>query len=65
MMEKDAPVSLSIFDLQGKVVYEKQTLVMHRGSNRIALNICNLANGVYFCRILVGNQVALRKLIVQ
>lgn len=61
--EKPESILISIMDLSGKVlVQEKKENIS--GSYSIQLNIKELSTGSYFLRILAGNKVETKKLIV-
>ncbi len=55
-------MSISIFDIQGKLVLSKKSLDL---DNEASLDISNLESGMYFVKLKNGQQLATKKLIVK
>lgn len=44
-------VSISITDVMGRIVKTIQTKYLQQGNNKIEINLSELTNGIYFCKI--------------
>lgn len=65
-LEKEAMVTLTVFDLAGNKVKEVcSDQMMKPGTRNIALNTTGLVAGMYFCVLQSGNEQITRKLIIQ
>lgn len=53
---------ISIVDLNGKIVFE-QKITNVIGENKLIIDITTLTNGIYFCRINIGNKMDISKFI--
>ncbi|MBN2174731.1 MAG: T9SS type A sorting domain-containing protein [Bacteroidales bacterium] len=62
-LEENAFVQLSFIDVHGKIVYSTEFSGIHIGNNQYTFNAKNLPAGVYFCRLLIGKEMATRKVI--
>ncbi len=63
ILSKKDIVALSIFNIQGQIIYQNQLSGMRNGS-AIEMNLKNLSAGIYFIRINDGQSVINKKLIV-
>lgn len=63
-LEGTVPVSVSITDLQGKIVYDRD-FGINAGTFEEEVNLNEGASGVYFVRLKSGDQVEVRKIIVE
>lgn len=61
-LSEHADVALSISDLTGRIIY-KETLVGKTGINQHLLNQVKLSSGIYFLKIIAGENIATQKLI--
>jgi hypothetical protein len=52
----DEEVQLSVLDITGRVIGTQNFGKLQAGENRISYNVTNLADGVYFYQIIVGNK---------
>jgi hypothetical protein len=58
-------VSVGIFSIIGQKVFSKECSNLSIGSNTINVNLpLNISKGVYLCRIVSGNKVSTKKLII-
>ncbi len=60
----DGPLNLQIYDIAGKVVFEKACETAN-GTNLIKVTDANLRAGIYFVRIVADNKVYMQKLVVE
>jgi hypothetical protein len=63
-MENESEVSVTLFDLSGKVVAQ-QHRVLAKGDDQMVVDVKSLPNGVYFVQVSNGENTATRKLVVQ
>ncbi len=61
---KDENVSISIIDEFGRTVYDKQLSNQHAGTSKQAIDIGNIAEGIYSLRIIANDGIMVKKLIV-
>jgi len=54
--------TIQIYDLHGKKLFEQYIL---KGTTTAEINVKNLENGMYFCKISTGKDSATKKLIIQ
>ncbi len=59
-----APLQLQIYDIAGKVIFEKAYETAN-GMNLIKVNDANLRAGIYFVRIVADDKVYMQKLVVE
>ena len=50
-------VSILVYNLMGKVVYESNEGFFNAGTHKLTLNAENLENGIYFIKVSVGNEI--------
>ena len=62
-LPKADKMSIALYDLQGKVVLEKQLGTKANGKHQEMLNISNLPNGAYVCRISGGHNSITKQII--
>ena len=60
----DATLNLQVFDIAGKVVFDKAYETAN-GTNLIKVTDANLRAGIYFIRIVADNKVCMQKLVVE
>jgi len=58
-------VSLKIFDVIGNIVYEQYLGEKSTGKYNDVINVSNLSNGIYFCKLQVGTDIITKQLIKQ
>ena len=56
-LENNSDVLLEIYDSQGKVVVNESLGIMDAGTRNLVLNVSNLSNGMYVCRITTEHEV--------
>lgn len=61
----DNNVSLKIFDVIGNIVYEQYLGEKSTGKYNDVINVSNLSNGMYFCKLQVGTDIITKQLIKQ
>ena len=66
-LEKEGPVSIQIFNIAGKKVYNKQVPSFSKGNHKIEFgkSDINLASGVYLLKVVTNELTETRKLIVE
>ena len=66
-LEKEGPVSIEIFNITGKKIYNKQVLSFNKGNHKIEFgkSDINLASGVYLLEVVTNELTQTRKLIVE
>lgn len=57
-------VSLKVYDLSGKEVYTLVNEVQNAGNYEVALNASNLSSGIYFYKIIAGDFISTKKMIL-
>jgi len=63
-VQKETKVSLNIYDITGKVVYNNESPALSIGQNEISINTSNFAPGLYTVVVTTNNGVLRDKLIV-
>ncbi len=63
-LENNASLSLTVIDIQGKVVLSTLEKEYTKGENEISLNTTSLINGEYFVKIISGNKANTIKLVI-
>ena len=58
---KSSPVSISMVDLKGAVVFSKRTA----GAGKYAINTSGLKNGVYLIKVRSGNESFVQRVILK
>jgi endonuclease I len=61
---KDQKVTITLFDMVGKLVYSNETRV-NKGSNSIDMNIQHLSKGIYNLMIVTGTGIKSDKIIIE
>ncbi|MEZ5197003.1 MAG: T9SS type A sorting domain-containing protein [Bacteroidales bacterium] len=56
-------VSLQIFRMTGELVYDLHNKNLPAGINQIAWNTDDIAEGIYFSKVRIGNEVVTKKII--
>ncbi len=64
VLEENTPVSVSISDISGRLIWQQQPR-LSRDENRLNVRLDEMANGVYFVQVRNGDQQHTRKLVVQ
>ena len=57
--------TLLIENLTGKVVYSKKYTSLPSGENKFQLNISGISKGLYFVRLITGNQTITNKFVIE
>jgi thiol-disulfide isomerase/thioredoxin len=57
LLKKAANVEFEIYDIMGKLIVPKEELFLQTGKHSISVPVNQLGNGVYFIKLLVGNNV--------
>jgi len=60
---KDEEVTINVIDEFGRIVYEKQ-FFQHAGASKQMIDIENLAEGIYSLRMITGEGVTVRKVVL-
>ncbi len=63
-LEDNTPVTISVFDIQGKLAMSPWVKDLVKGEQQLTLNTASLANGKYFVKINTGNKTSTAKMIV-
>jgi len=63
-LESSGTKTLSITDLKGQEVLNKDLGKLPEGKNQIELNLSGLPNGVFNCRITDGSSSVMGKLVI-
>lgn len=53
---------VEIYDLSGRKLFEEQIM---KGTSTVKINLRDLTNGIYFCKVEVGQKISTKKLIIQ
>jgi arabinogalactan endo-1,4-beta-galactosidase len=66
-LEKEGPISIEIFNIAGKKIYNKQVPSFNKGNHKIEFgkSDINLASGVYLLKVVTNELTQTRKLIVE
>jgi spore coat protein A len=64
-LASEKKVSIRLYDSRGRFVKEVYQGVQSAGLRRVVLDGTHLTNGVYFCEIILNDQMILRKLVLQ
>ena len=64
VVEENAPVSVTISDVSGRLLLQQQSN-LSKTDNRLNINLNEMANGVYFVQVRNGDRQHTRKLVVQ
>jgi hypothetical protein len=56
-------VQLTIVDITGRIVYEREAPYVNEGKNQIIFHAENLPSGMYLCRLRIGNDMITKKII--
>ncbi|MCY7410178.1 MAG: M12 family metallo-peptidase [Chitinophagales bacterium] len=64
-LEKKSNVSLSMVDLQGRLMYANTDQLFEAGSQKITVNCSSLSSGTYLCYLMIDGEPMVSKLIVQ
>ena len=57
LLKKAANIEFEIYDIMGKLIVPKEELFLQTGKHSISVPVNQLGNGVYFVKLLVGNNV--------
>ena len=63
-LAKPGPVTLSVYDVKGRLVERLVNGVRDSGDHTIVWNATGVASGIYFYRLIAGNYVETRKFIL-
>lgn len=59
---KIGEVTIELYDLNGRKLLEKQ---IPAGIEKVELDVSDLNNGIYFCKIWLGDEIVTKKVIIQ
>ncbi len=62
-LDRQEPVSWQVFDVRGMLVYEAGKRLLKAGEHELKLDAGELKEGVYFCRVKVGDEVRVLKVV--
>lgn len=62
-MEKNTPVSMTIFDKMGRSIWSRE--IINGSEFSEVMNFTEMASGVYFLRMQVGNELVTERLVIQ
>jgi hypothetical protein len=62
--KKNQPVSLTVYDLMGKVVLNREAQMVNSGNQQIQINVDNFADGLYFVEVKAGTAKQVHKISV-
>ncbi|MFT4758324.1 MAG: hypothetical protein ACI9XO_000118 [Paraglaciecola sp.] len=62
-LDKTMPVSMAIYNMQGRVIWSKNEVIANEFSE--ALDLLNRPSGVYFLRMIVGEELVTERLVIQ
>ena len=65
VLDRSAPVRVQVFDLTGKMVASLFEGVMQPGRNTVTFNAGNLPGGIYFGKVITGEQQRVFKMIAR
>jgi predicted outer membrane repeat protein len=57
-----ARVSIQIYNNIGKVLFEPKNQIYSIGQHQVCLNLIDLKEGIYFCRVQIGNEMVTKKI---
>ena len=60
----EAEISLNIYDISGREVFNVNSGTQQPGSYKVRFDGSNIASGVYFCRLKAGEQVGVQKIVL-
>ena len=60
----EAEISLDIYDVSGREVFNVNSGTQQPGSYKVRFDGSNMASGVYFCRLKAGEQVGVQKIVL-
>jgi len=63
-LDKSNSVSMKLYDLPGKLVYQENSRLYPSGENNILINGNNLDNGLYILEVTIGDRIFTQKLSV-
>ena len=63
-LESSASMELTILDMKGQMVFQKNLDNLPQGENKIKLNLSDLQNGMYSCQLTDGTAKVTRKLVI-
>lgn len=64
-VEQNNTMNIQIFDLTGKVVFERLNNNIYSGTNNMTVNVSNLKSGVYFIKSTVGQNSKTSRLVIR
>lgn len=62
-LDKTTPVSMSVYDVQGRVIWAKNEMIGNDFTEE--LDFLNQPSGVYFLRMIVGEELVTQRLVIQ
>lgn len=65
LLSVQSRVEISLFDTYGKLVISQPSRILTKGTHTLVDDISNYPNGIYYYQILIGEQLASKKLIIQ
>jgi spore coat protein A len=60
-----AAVIVNMYDAKGTLVKKVQNAAMNKGFQQLNLDGANMANGIYYCEVIINDQRIMRKMILQ
>ena len=63
-LPKAQDAEISLYDLNGKLVLQRNTESLLQGANEIILDVSGLPESIYFCHINAGEKKMVKKLII-
>lgn len=55
-LPKDANTSIAIYNMEGKLVFEREKELMNKGKNEVSFDISEQANGIYLIKIVTRKE---------
>jgi hypothetical protein len=57
-------VRISLVDLNGRVVYGKNEVILSEGDNQITQDTREIENDTYLCSVIFGKEILTQKLVI-
>ena len=65
MADNSTSSTIEIFDMQGRTVQTINNGIIEAGLQTVAIDVANLSKGVYFYKVINGNEISMNKFIVE
>ena len=62
-LNKPTYISIQIFNSLGKIVSDLESGIYPEGTNQVSWNSNDIKEGIYFCRVQIGNEILTKKII--